>query len=70
MKSMQVDPSICEDTDISEKEKGWGEEISEPFTAKLEPYLLNFIQFKLPPKKEKVITFFMAIYTAGFSSAL
>lgn len=52
---MQVDPSICADTSISEKEKGVGEEeISEPFTAKLEPYLAKFINlFQITPQKEK-----------------
>lgn len=67
---MQVDPSICADTDISEKEKGWGEEIIEPSTAKCELYLVNFLYFILPPEKEKVITFITAIYTPGFSSVL
>lgn len=52
---MQVDPSICADTSISEKEKGVGEEeISKPFTAKLEPYLVKFINlFQITPQKEK-----------------
>jgi len=49
---MQVDASICADTNISEKERGHGEETSKPFTSKLKPYLVKFVS-NYPQKRKK-----------------